>query len=98
VDAPIQMQREISLMRQSSGQLSANDLQAMLAGLAQASGEQSLVLQSLQYQQTPNGAEGRFGTNAAAQANWPDLQAALKRAGWLASLDGTTITLRPSQP
>lgn len=98
VDAPIQMQREISLMRQSSGQLSTNDLEAMLTGLAQASADQPLDLNSLSYKNQSNDTEGRFGTAQAPAEAWPAVQAALNRAGWQASLDDTTITLRPAQP
>jgi general secretion pathway protein L len=98
MDAPIQMQREISRMRQSSGQLSVNDLEAMLAGLAQASVEQPLALRSLKYQNQSNGAEGQFGSNQAPDDAWPAWQAALNRAGWQASLVDTTIKLKPTQP
>ena len=101
IDAPVQMQREISLMRQSSGQLSTHDLEAMLAGLAQATSEQPLVLRSLQYQQQANGANatsGRFVSAEAPSAAWPDLQQALGRAGWQASLEDATLTLRPAKP
>lgn len=98
VDAPVQMQREISLMRQSSGQLATQDLEAMLAGIAQASAQQPLVLRGLQYQSQGNGAEARFTSSAPAGPEWPALQAALNRAGWQASFDGTTLTLRPSKP
>jgi general secretion pathway protein L len=98
VDAPIQMQREISRMRQTSGQLSVNDLEAMLAGLAQASAEQPLALRSLKYQHQSSGAEGQFGTSQAPAGAWPNLQAALNRAGWQAGLNDATITLKPTQP
>ena len=101
IDAPVQMQREISLMRQSSGQLSTHDLEAMLAGLAQASADQPLVLRSLQYQQQAsgaNGTSGRFVSAEAPSAAWPSLQQALSRAGWQASLEDATLTLRPAKP
>jgi general secretion pathway protein L len=104
IDAPVQMQREISLMRQSNGLLSTHDLEAMLAGLAQATGEQPLVLRSVQYQQQANGANGATGTSGrfvsaeAPSAVWPTLQQALSRAGWQASLEDATLTLRPAKP
>lgn len=98
VDAPVQMQRELALMRQTSGQLSTHDLEAMLAGLAQVSAEQPPVLRSLQYQQQGTGADGRFVSAEAPGAAWPTWQAALNRAGWQASLEDVTITLRPTPP
>lgn len=98
VDAPVQMQREVSRMRQSSGQLSHNDLEAMLAGLAQASAGNSWDLHSLQYQHQNSGVEARFGGGKTISADWPAVQSALNRAGWQARLDDTTITLRPTQP
>jgi general secretion pathway protein L len=36
VDAPLQMAREVDRLREASGQLSAQDLEAMLAALGQA--------------------------------------------------------------
>ena len=98
VDAPVQMQREIALMRQTSGQLSNNDLEAMLAGLAQVSAEQPVALRSLHFQQQGNGSDGRFVVSQTPGAAWPAWQAALNRAGWQASLEDATIILRPTPP
>lgn len=98
VNAPVQMQREVSLLRQSSGQLSTQDLEAMLAGLAQASAEQPLALRSLQYQAQSGGSEGNFASSAPVGDAWPALQGALNRAGWQASLQDATVTLRPNKP
>ena len=48
VDAPVQMQRELDLLRSNSGALSASDLEALLAASAGISGVQNA--KSLQYQ------------------------------------------------
>ena len=48
IDAPVQMQRELDLLRSSSGALSASDLEALLAASAGIQGVQNA--KSLQYQ------------------------------------------------
>ena len=48
VDAPVQMQRELDLLRSNSGALSASDLEALLAASAGINGVQNA--KSLQYQ------------------------------------------------
>lgn len=98
LDAPVQMQRELANLRQSSGQLSALDLEAMLAAIAQASAEQPVVLRSLQYQRQGNGGEGQFVGDEAATRLWPKLEPALRRAGWDTTVQDAAITLRPAQP
>jgi general secretion pathway protein M len=47
IDAPVQMQRELDLLRSNSGALSANDLEALLAASA---GRACKVTEGLQYQ------------------------------------------------
>ena len=98
LDAPVQMQRELSRMRQSSGQLSTSDLEAMLAGIAQASADNPVALSSIRYTGQVTGAEGRFSSADNGSSPWPALVDALQRAGWQATTDGITLTLRPGQP
>jgi general secretion pathway protein L len=49
VDAPVQMQRELDLLRSTSGALSSGDLESLLAASAQIPGIQSAT--GLQYQE-----------------------------------------------
>lgn len=98
LDAPVQMQRELSNMRQARGQLSTGDLEAMLSAIAKASVEEPAVLRSIQYQRQANGGEGLFSGDASAATVWPKLQAALRRAGWDTAVQDNSITLSPAQP
>ena len=98
LDAPVQMQRELSSMRQASGQLATVDLEAMLSAIAKPSADEPAVLRSIQYQRQANGGEGQFSGDASAASAWPELQAALRRAGWATTVQDNSITLRPAQP
>ena len=98
LDAPVQMQRELANMRQASGQLATADLEAMLSAIAKASAETPVALRSIQYQRQANGSDGQFSGDASAASAWPELQAALRRAGWATSVQDNSITLRPAQP
>ena len=98
LDAPVQMQRELTNMRQSSGQLSTSDLEAMLSGIALASAEEPIAMSSIQFQRQGNGGEGHFTANGSGAALWPRLKPALQRAGWEGTIQDSRITLRPEQP
>ena len=96
--APVQMQRELTNMRQSSGQLSTSDLEAMLSGIALASAEEPIAMSSIQFQRQGNGGEGHFTANGSGATLWPRLKPALQRAGWEGTIQDSRITLRPEQP
>lgn len=100
LDAPVQMRRELNNLRQTSGQLSTSDLEAMLGGLAQANAAQAMDVRAVQFQiDGPNNQGQAQFTNAGnVQANWASVQSALLRAGWEASLEENQITLRPKKP
>lgn len=90
LDAPLQMERELALVRRSSGALAATDLEAMLAAAG------SVV---------PPGA-GATGIEFAAgaltltgtgltPAQWASANERLARQGYTARLDADRLTLRP---
>lgn len=92
MDAPLQMQRELVRLQQASGTLSAGDLEAVLAAVAAVA---------------PDAAPGAidFAAGDARLGGWnlpePRLQAlqrALTERGWLASLDGGALRVRPKAP
>lgn len=90
LDAPVQMQRELSRLKQASGQLAADDLEALLGALAQ---------------NTPMGGAAPtsigFATGELRAAGWPldeaslgEVQGALERSGWRARSDGGELTVQ----
>ncbi|HEY9096807.1 MAG TPA: type II secretion system protein GspL [Hydrogenophaga sp.] len=98
LDAPVQMQRELANMRQSNGQLSTADLEAMLSAIALAAAEEPVAMNSIQYQRQGNSGEGHFAAGGSGATLWPQLLPALQRAGWEATIQDNRITLRPAQP
>jgi general secretion pathway protein L len=98
LDAPVQMQRELSNLRQTQGQLSTLDLEAMLSAIAKARAEEPVALRSIQYQRQANGADGQFVGDGSMAAAWPAVQSVLRRAGWETTIQDNSITLRPAQP
>lgn len=93
IDAPLQMAREVERLRQASGQLNANDLEAMLAALGQA----------LPVGITPPGqwtyepGQLRLKGFKASSADQVTLQKALAQRGylWRAEGDGGLMTVTP---
>lgn len=92
LDAPAQMRRSLSLLRQTGGNLSSDDLEAVLASLP-------LVV--------PDATPGKisFAPGDIQLEDWtmPEarLQAltqALQERGWQASLEGGSLRLRPKAP
>jgi general secretion pathway protein L len=98
LDAPVQMQRELANIRQSSGQLSTLDMEAMLSAIARAGAEEPVTLRSIQYQRQGSAGDGQFVGDESAATAWPRLEAALRRAGWDTSVQDNRLTLRPAQP
>lgn len=94
LDAPVQMQREVTRLQQASGQLAAGDLESMLGAIDRASGDEPLSPTRIAY--TPG--EGRFGGWRASEDQVRALQQSLQRAGWRARFDGNELALQPPQP
>lgn len=94
MDAPLQMQRELGLLQQASGSLSASDLETMLAALAQVAPGEPASPASIDY----SASEGRFGQWTAPEEQLRSLQQALEASGWQARFDGNVLSLRPAQP
>ncbi len=90
LDAPLQMQRELQRLQQTSGVLGSTDLEQQLGALAQAAEPGLPMPASLVY------ADGstRLGSFGASQAQLQTLQQTLVRNGWRARLDGTELSLQ----
>jgi general secretion pathway protein L len=94
MDAPLQMQRELALLQQASGNLGASDLETMLAALAQIAPGAPLSPASIDY----SAGVGRFGRWTAPEEQLRGLEQALQASGWQARFDGSVLNLRPAQP
>ena len=90
LDAPVQMQRELSRLQQASGQLSGGDLEALLGALAQNTPLGGVAPGSLDF--TPG--ELRAGGWSLDEASLGALQDALERGGWRVRSEGGELTLR----
>jgi general secretion pathway protein L len=90
VDAPLQMEKEVALLRQAAGATSSRDLEAMLAALASAA-PPGRTLTSFEY----GGGEVR----AKGLASTPDavapLAAGLRGLGYAAQLRADTLVVTP---
>lgn len=90
LDAPVQMQRELSRLQQASGQLSGGDLEALLGALAQNTPMAGAAPTRLV-----------FATGELRAGGWPldeaglgEVQGALERSGWRVRSDGAELTLQ----
>ena len=96
VDAPVQMQRELELLRSNSGALSSSDAEALLAASAAISGVQNAS--ALQYQDKQLRISGLSLTPEALT----DAQQSLQATGYLLSPEGADLLLsskpKSSQP
>ena len=90
LDAPLQMQRELSRLQQASGELSGNDLEALLGALAQHSPAGAAAPGSVSF----TSGELRAGGWALDDAGLSALQGALARSGWRVRNDGAELTLQ----
>jgi general secretion pathway protein L len=90
LDAPLQMQRELQRLQQTSGVLGPTDLEQQLGALAQAAEPGLSMPASLVY------ADGstRLGSFGATQAQLQTLQQSLVRNGWRARLEGAELSLQ----
>lgn len=87
IDAPVQMQRELDLLRSNSGALSAGDLEALLAASAGIQGVQNA--KSLQYQDKQLRISG-LDLNPEALS---DAQQSLQASGYLLQREGAELVL-----
>ena len=87
IDAPVQMQRELDLLRSHSGALSSSDLEALLAASAGIQGIQNA--QSLQYQDKQL---RMTGLDLSAEA-LEDAQQNLQADGYLLQREGAELLL-----
>lgn len=93
VDAPLQMQREVNVLRQASGALSNGDLEAMLAALASAtSSSGTSSVSSIDF----SGSDLRVKGMAANLQNDQNLALALKSKGYFAQPEGDTYVVKPA--
>jgi len=90
LDAPVQMQRELSRLQQASGQLSGSDLETLLGALAQNTPMDGAAPSSL-----------GFTTGELSAGGWPldeaglgEVQGALERSGWRVRSEGGELTLQ----
>lgn len=90
LDAPLQMQRELSRLQQASGELSGNDLETLLGALAQHSPAGAAAPGRISF--TSDGL--RAGAWALDDAGLRALQGALERSGWRVRNDGAELTLQ----
>lgn len=90
LDAPVQMQRELSRLRQASGELSGDDLEAMLGALAQNTPIADAAAGSVNF----TTGELRAGGWALDDAGLGVVQGALERSGWRVRSDGAELTLQ----
>ena len=90
LDAPVQMQRELSRLQQASGELSGDDLEAMLGALAQNTPIADAAAGSINF----TTGELRAGGWALDDAGLGAVQGALERSGWRVRSDGAELTLQ----
>jgi general secretion pathway protein L len=90
LDAPVQMQRELARLQQASGQLSSNDLEALLGALAQNTPMAGTTPASLSF----TTGELRAGGWPLDDAGLNEVQGALERSGWRVRSDGGELTLQ----
>ncbi len=94
LDAPVQMQRELSQLLKQTGTLSPDDLENLLAAIAQSSREPRPLPATITF---GNG-EGRFGAWRGGEEALLALRQNLERGGWHVRQEGNEILLRPTTP
>ena len=91
LDAPAQMQRELSRLQQASGQLAGGDLETLLGAVAQVLPGDGMAATAIAY--TPG--EARLGRWPGGEDSLRTVQDALERNGWRVRSDGAELTLQP---
>jgi general secretion pathway protein L len=89
VDAPVQMERQVTALRQATGSVSGSDLESMLGAVSTAA-PPGRSLSSIEF----SAGEGRFkGLNLSAQ-ELPTMAAGLRAQGYSARSEGDSLVLR----
>ena len=88
VDAPLQMDKEVALLRQATGAASGRDLEAMLGALSTAGGPER-PLSGIEFTGTQLRAKGLAYSPEEARA----VAASLKGRGYVSELQGDTLVL-----
>ena len=92
MDAPLQMQRGLTRLRQASGTLSSSDLEAMLAAIAAVAPDAAPTAVDFA------AGDARLGAWNVPEPQLQALQLALNERGWETSLDGGSLRIRPKAP
>jgi general secretion pathway protein L len=90
VDAPVQMDKEVAALRQSTGAVSGRDLEAMLGALAKSL-PSPRAISGLEF----NGSELRLRGLGVAPQEVEALNASLKSQGYRATAQGDTLVITP---
>ena len=90
VDAPVQMDKEVSALRQSAGAVSGRDLEAMLGALAKSL-PGSRLISGLEF----NGGELRVRGLSLAPQDGETLTTGLKGQGYNSTTQGDTLVITP---
>ncbi|MBA4264405.1 MAG: general secretion pathway protein GspL [Comamonadaceae bacterium] len=94
LDAPIQMQRELSQLLKISGTLSPGDLENQLGVIAQSSPEPRPFPTTIAYSDN----EGRFGAWRGSEDSLNALIQSMERVGWQVRIEGGDMFVRPPMP
>jgi general secretion pathway protein L len=94
LDAPVQMQRELTLLLKSSGALSFGDLESQLAGVAAAASDPQTIPTTIVY----SNEESRLGGWRGPPETLSALAQALERNGWQVRVEGNELLLRAARP
>ena len=90
VDAPVQMERELALLRQSAGSLSPRDLEPLLAA---AAGALPPTWQASSIDYTPG--ELRLGGPPLSEQEHTAAHSSARASGYTLHTEGNTLVLRP---
>ncbi len=94
LDAPVQMQRELSQLLKVSGALAPGDLENQLGVIAQSSVEPRPFPTSIAYSDN----EGSFGAWRGSEESLNALIQAMERVGWQVRVEGSDMFIRPPMP
>ena len=91
VDAPLQMQRELAVLRQSAGVVSSRDMEVMLAALGNSTAP-DYAISTISY----SAGELRVKGVAGAAQDAASVSALMKPRGFTVTLDGDSYVVKPS--
>jgi general secretion pathway protein L len=89
VDAPVQMERQVSALRQATGSVSGSDLESMLGAVSVAA-PPGRSLSSIEF----SAGEGRFKGLSLSAQELPTMTAGLRAQGYSARTEGDSLVLR----